>query len=422
MTRLTGILTLFLTLTSFSPAQESDLATVNSYRQRWSEIKLGIETAVNTTQLDSLRNLLDDLELRYSDHARLLDRALYPETFAGSIKELRRLHEGTYEKVLALQNQGTLIANLETSVASLSARLDTLVAERDRLFVELQTNRTDVAALQETVRRLQATIRAKDELLFALVDSMFLPLDKQISLITDVQRDALRGRLEKTGIIGRVYEVTADNIRFIDMTDLQGRDFGAMIDQYDHFAARWVGLRSKMSAVALGTTPMSPGTPGTPGISGTSPAPALMSPVQQVDSALAEWNAKLQRTYWTTLEREFSGKGVVINPFYDAQSFSTSIRDYIEAARNGTKDPTLFAEVVWKERIDKEWKASLTKESMLGASEYAALHGMVMEFSEQEFDFTYIILAGILLMAAVILWAILRSRKVPTPPAQQRPA
>ena len=70
---------------------------------------------------------------------------------------------------------------------------DTLTRERDFLFAELQRNKADITALRETVRRLQAHMQAKDQLLFALVDSMFMPYGRDLANVGDDLRDDRRG-------------------------------------------------------------------------------------------------------------------------------------------------------------------------------------------------------------------------------------
>jgi hypothetical protein len=396
--------------------QESDFAVKKSFEERSAALKARIETSTTAGQLDSLKNELDGMDMDFAPQAAFLDKALFPETFEARMKDLRALHARMLEKNTIIQAQSVQIEGMETAIQSLTYRLDTLEVQRDRLFTELQQNKSNVAALRETVRRLQSTLALKDKLLFTLVDSLFMPYGKDLAQTSDIQRDALATKIEKTGVITRVYEIAADNVRFLEETSLQGKDFANLIDHYQQFNSRWRGLSEKMHAVYLASQEAQQAAVARKGTGARAPATMSTQPTAQVDSLMAEWNVRLRSAFWSTLEKEFSTKGIVLPPFSDAPGFSTSIRTHVESLKNSGDDATVFVDEVWKTRIDKEWRDALSRDGMLGKEEYAALDKMVGELAGSKFDMKFVLYIGIIALVALVLWWLL-ARKPKPPPA-----
>ncbi len=400
-------------------SQQSDFAVKKSFEERCAAAKARIESALDTGQLDSLKSELDGIDMDFATHAAFLDKALFPETFASRMSDLRSLHARMLEKNRVIRSQNVQIEEMETAIESLTYRLDTLTIQRDLLFAELQQNKTNVAALRETIRRLQNNLALKDKLLFMLVDSLFMPYGKDLAQANDIQRDALATKIEKTGVITRVYDIAADNVRFLEATSLQGKDFANLIDHYQQFNGRWRGLSERMHAVYISSreaqlAAVARGTTGAKAPPATAPAPTA-----QVDSLMAEWNMRLRSVFWSTLEKEFSTKGIDLQPFGDGPGFSTSIRTYVETLKSSGDDPTVFVEEVWKTRVDKEWRDALSRDGMLGKEEYAALDRMVGELAGSKFDMKFVMYIGIIGLVALVLWWLLARKPKPpvAPPA-----
>ncbi len=392
------------------PAQESDFAIKRDFEDRAAVLRTQIDAAVSTAQLDSLKNAIDGFEMDFSPHSEFLDKALYPETFTSRMKEMRERHERTLLRVRTIESQGTRMAEMEGAIQTLTYRLDTLSVERDRLFAELKVNKTNATALRETVRRLENMLQARDKLMFALVDSIFMPYGQDLATLDDVQREALSTKLTDNNLVNRVYSIAADNVRFLGATELQGKDYAALLDNYRQFAGRWKGLSDKIQAVGIaGQMPGAARTSSpkrTESVTASSRSSAAAQ-VQQVDSLLGEWNARLQKSFWSAVEREFTSRQIQIMPFSDGPGFSASIRTYVQSLQTSGDDPSVFVEEIWKAKIDKEWRDALTRDGMLGKEEYASLDKLVSELAKTKFDLKFVLYAGIIGLGALVLWWLL---------------
>ncbi|HTY58149.1 MAG TPA: LPXTG cell wall anchor domain-containing protein [Bacteroidota bacterium] len=429
MNRLWILVLLTAGLSLSAPAQQSDYALKSDFEARYRQIEARLDSASTTEEIDSLKGEIGRLESDYAAHQQFLDKALYPLTFGESIVKLRSLQVLTYDRVYLIRTQGLKLSDLEARINSLTTRLDSLTAQRDQLFGELQESKKSLSALREAVRRLTANLGAKDRLIFAIVDSIFLPYGKDLHQVADVQKEAIGQRLEKANVVTRVYEIAADNVKFLDVTQLQGRDYGNLIEQYEAFTGRWAALRQKMTDVAATDVTLPAAAPGkgsskTPGVRGSAresrgASETAAAQAGHVDSVLAEWHTKLNAGFWGGLRREFTQAGITVAPFSDGPSFSSSIRAYVASLTASKQDPQPFVEALWKQKIDREWRDGLTKDAMLGKTEYAALDKIVSELSRDTIDTTFILyIAGILLIAAAIWFFVFRKKK----PAQPAPA
>jgi len=416
-TTASGLLLFLLCALTVLPAfgQESDYAVKEGFEEAFRLISARIETATTIASLDSLKAEIDALEITYTDKSELLDKVLYPETFVEKIKGLRTMQTLTYDKVYLIQTQGVRLDELQMKVVYLTNKLDTLSAQRDRLWADLQTAQKSNAELRETVKRLQANLAAKDRLIFALVDSIFLPFGKDLSQLGDVPRESLGRQLEKANVIGRVEEIANDNVKFLSVTQLQGKDYGNLVDQYQQFNTRWKGLRDKMAAVAQasGRGPSGAGAGKAKGQPALTEAPGPDTTGARVDSTLVQWGNKLQSMFWGGIRKEFTDKGVTIDPFVDAPSFAASIRTLAAGLKASGQDPSLFVNEIWKARIDKEWRDALTREGMLGKAEYASLDKLVSELNPEKLDLKFIIyLFVVVLLVFGGWWFFVRKPKV----------
>jgi hypothetical protein len=253
---------------------------------------------------------------------------------------------------------------------------------------------------------------------------MFRPYGRDLSQVGDIQRQAISARMEQANVLGRIQETAVDNVRFIEMTQLQAKDYAGVIDQYQQFAARWRGLREKILAVQ--PAPDAARMEGAP--SGRGKAKAAVQPVEpaaEVDSLLQVWNTRLNALFWSELSKEFAAREIAVKPFTDPKSFSESIRSHVEQLRATGEDPTAFVNDVWKMRIDREWRDALSRDTMLGKAEYAALDLAVSELGRKGFDRDFIIYSlAIILLFAAGWWFFLRKSRRPAeePEAPQQQA
>jgi hypothetical protein len=385
-------------------AQESDYGVQQAFEQRYNDLRTKVDSASTTAELDSLNKGIDVFAQQFQDKREFLDKALYPETFEGSINNLRHLYQVAHDRVSTIQSQGVRINELQTAVTDLTVRLDTLSGERARLFDELQQSRRSESQLRDAIHRLTSNLQANDRLVFSLLDSLFLPYDRNLRQSSELEKENVASNLERANVLKRIRDVASDNVRFLEATQLQGKDYANLLDQYQLFQNRWKGLSEKLQDVAASAQRNAANAPRGKARDGAKTAAAINTDRVQVDSAVSAWNSKLQSSFWSSVEKEFTSRGVNVNHFVDAPSFDASMRAYIASAKEGKQDPQTFVDQVWKERIDKEWRDALTRENMLGKTGYASLDKAVSELREKKIDLKLILYIVVIVAIALAAW------------------
>lgn len=406
-----------------SGAQQSDYQIKTSFEQTYDSLFAALERATTIARLDSLKAEVDSLEAQYAPHAEFLDRAIFPESFAERISSLRIMHSITYDRTYLIQTQGVKIEELETRILFLTSKLDTLTDQRNRLMSELQAAKSSNTQLRDLVRRLEANLAAKDRLIFALVDSIFLPYSRDTASITDLQREAIGRKLEKANVLMRIEEVAGENARFLTVTQLQPKDYAGVVEQYQQFNGRWKGLRDKLVAAVLTGSRYAAG-PGTQKATKGGKAavpPPLENPAARVDSLMVVWGDRLQTMFWQSLQKEFTDRGVAVDPFTSGPGFSASVRKYVSSVKTSGQDAGVFVNDIWKGKIDKEWREALVQPAMLGQAEYAALDREVSQLAAPSLTARYLVYGLIVLLLAVLgWWFFARRNRTQAPSTEKR--
>jgi hypothetical protein len=417
--KVTRFLAIAILLSSIASAQQSDYAVKKGFEEGYASLLQRVETATAVGTLDSLKGEVDAFEQSYAPHAGFLDKVIYPETFADRIRSLRTMHSLTYERVYLITTQGVKIEELQTKIVYLTTKLDTLTAQRERLLEELAQAKRSNSQLRDIIKRLQANTAAKDRLIFALVDSIFLPYAREQGQTNDLQKEAIARKLEQANILARIEEVAGENAQFVSSTQLQPKDYPGVVEQYQQFANRWNGLREKLTAAMLSGTRYAPqgmpaaGRPQDRGTAVKQPSPPE-TPGARVDSLLLLWGNRLQARFWDGLAKEFSTNGVSTDPFSDGPTFAASVRACIARLKTSGEDPTPLVEKVWKGRIDREWRDALMKSSLLGPAEYAALDREISQLSQPGVDTRFLIYSGVVILLAIAgWWFFVRKPKAP---------
>lgn len=393
-------------------AQQSDFETTERFKRTYDALKADIDSARTLEQLSPVPGRINELESQFSGHRALISGAFFPKTFEAMLSELRAQHTLANEKTMLISTQGTRIIELEGVLSTLTAELEQLKTEREQLLAELRTTKNSLAYQRDLVKRLNANLAANDKLVTALVDSIFLPFGKNMDALSEMQKDALGKNLEKANILNRISGIAQDNVAFLSSTKLEAKDYGVLVGQYEQFKRRWDGLKDKVTDAIATSNALAQAQTKTKGKRDATPVPDPKEQATQVDASLAEWRTRLDESFWASLMAEFSNRGVLVQPFNDGKSFSASIRSYVEAAQKSGENTKVFVDEVWIQRIDKDWRAALESESMIGKVEYASLDKAVSQLHKDRFNWQIVFwVFNVIAVIAVGWWFLTRKSR-----------
>ncbi len=405
-----------LVVVSFALAQEkSDYQVVQEFQAKYKAIQKATEAAATVQDCGSIAYSINELERENADYKKLLDKALYPDGFEGKIQNARLQLRLAQDKLGVIEDQVKRIAELRAQVDLLSEQVSQLSGENSNLLKQIQKMSSDkskatIDSLQGLISKLQAGIRQRDQLIFALVDSLFLQYDKDITSLKDVEKQSLVGKIEKGNVFTSIKRSIRDNIEFLEATSLSGKDVAEMAKQQRKFEVQWQGFGKKLAAI------YSTGKKGA-------------NEVTQIDTMLADWGRKTKGIFWHQLNLQFRDRGFAVKEFSSGNQFNDHIQEFIDGeitvAAKAKSDElykryVIFSDSVWRGDVKPEWLPLLVDRGELSDSQVQALDSKVDEWRktvQPPQTIMYILIALVLGLIAWFAYKRMQKGKGSTPAA-----
>ena len=136
-----GTFLIVLSIIFFCPAvnaQPSDYQVKQQFENSLQMLESSIQSANSTNILDSLSYELDNLKYQYESREKLLDKALYPQSFEGSIDDLKQDLRSVKAKIMVIENQDEKLTLLSNKLASYQREVDRLNDQTESLRLAIQ--------------------------------------------------------------------------------------------------------------------------------------------------------------------------------------------------------------------------------------------------------------------------------------------
>ena len=343
--------------------EKSDYQIVQGFKSKYLAIQKATEAAATVQDCGSISYGISELETEYKDYKQLLDKALYPDGFDKKIEYARLQLRLTQDKLGVIESQVKRIAELRAEVEFLQDQVEKLSGENSNLLKQIQRmsaakTKETIDSLQNLISKLQSNIRQRDEMIFALVDSLFLQYDKDLASMKDVEKQSIAGRLEKGGVFANVKKSIRDNIEFLESTSLSGRDVAEVAKQQRKFEVQWQGVGKKLAAIYATNK-------------------RGMNEAAQIDTMLADWGRRTQTMFWRQLNLQFRDRGYEVKEFRNGKEFYENLSDYIDDEIKNVraeKDDTrykryiIFSDSVWNGDVRPNWIPLLVEKGELSDS------------------------------------------------------
>jgi hypothetical protein len=359
------MLSILVIATTASSQAKSDYATVKKFQTLTKSITKATEEAKTVQECAAVAASIDELDLEFKDDKALLDKSLYPDDYAKTFDLIKGRLMIRQKDLGVIESQMVRITELETQVRELSGQVEKLTGENTQLMGDLDrmkgniekmggmavANANMVDSLQSVIRKLQKQLKDRDQLIFALVDSLFLQYDKNVADMKDIEKQGLAVKLERHGVFGNMKRSLEDNIKFLETTSLKGSDLVKIVQQQQHFQSQWKGLGPKLAAVYA---------------SGKKKG----NEAAAIDTLLSQWSSKVNDASWRSLNLMFKENGITLKEFTNGQDFSTNfvafMDDQIQNPNKVTDDVRLklftnFDEKLWKADLGVSWVPALAE-------------------------------------------------------------
>jgi len=369
-----AVLVLLLLQVGGAFAQSSDYEIIQSFKKSHQSLLESAKTLQDLGQSDLLKNEISRLEGEYGQHRKLLDEALYPQSFEASVVALRdqlkksterialaeeskqdkvkiveitRKTEAVEKKIVEISAQNeeyrVSVDKLTREVQDLSTRIQRLSEENTGLLGEIKAlqaeNRKDkesIAKLQALTDKLNANIRDRDELIVKMMGSLFDEYSK--ADLTDAQKKNLLAIAQKNDYVSNIVTTIDGNIAFVDAALLTPQDVKLIRDQQKKLSVKWEELKPYVGKLYPDEQ-------------------TKARDITMVDGRLSDLKKSIDETTWKSIHQVFTAQNIAIGPFHNAGEFYSHLLAYIDEQLKTPSRATyqVFKHKIWDSPIKDQW-------------------------------------------------------------------
>lgn len=391
--------------------EQSDYAIVKSYQTKYNAIKESIKQVQTVQQCAEASANIDELEKEFAADTVLLNKTLYPDKYDDQITEVRVELRLNQDKLGIIESSVARIAQLEEQVRTLSGKLDSLATENGKLMASLdvmskavQKDAKTIDSLNHLIANLRQSLRARDEAIFALVDSLFMQYDKNIQGLPDQEKKMLVGKVEGHNVVSNIMQAAEQNVKFLELTRLSGNDLAGMVKEQRAFSSYWKGLGPKLAAVYVSSKDRS-------------------KQIASIDTVIDVWGRKADSTLWMNINEEFAGKQIPVDPFHSGDEFVANLGKYFDDQASDSKSSNAdklsrlnhFLDDVWNPSINSQWLPTLVDAGIITKDQVNQLQTKLASWqaaTKPSYTLWYAVIFLVLLLV-VVLFVIRNRKKLP---------
>ena len=394
-------------------AQKSDRAIVDNFESQTKSLIPQIDSAKTVQECADISAAIDEIEKTFLIHIDLLNRALYPDDYATTLTNLKGRLLVRQKDLGVIETQFTRIMELEAQVRELSGKVDSLSRQNDRLLgdakrleASVKENQGLFDSLSSVIKTLRENLKQRDDLIFALVDSLFLQYHKNVASLNDVEKQGVAGKLERRNVLTNIKKSISDNMKFIESTSLTPGDFVQLLQQHNKFQSQWKGIGSKLASVY-------------------SSGKQKKNDVVLIDSMLSTWSVMINSGTWKTISGMFEKNGIVIKPFANGGEFYANFTSFVDAETKNEKQEHKdvrikrfqnFNDYIWNAQLDTQWLPALVEAGMLTPDQKIDIEKKVDAWRSSVAPTSWTVCVLLLLLAVIVIAVLVRFlRKKPVP-------
>ena len=397
------LLFLFL-LTTASVFAQSDYEMVQSFKERYQKLSDGIKTAASLEDLDNISLEVESLRRDFSAKRAILDQSLYPENFVSAFDNLNaslELRRGDFTSITVLQTEVTA---LKTEVDLLNRRNTELINQITVLESQRRKDAAAIEQLENLIADLRTTLIKRDQLIYAIVDSLTPKLAGDISSMTQQDKEQVYSQVEKNNLLVSVKKSLRDNSRFLEVTSLKASDLGNVKQQNQTFVTMWQKIGPKLVDVYANKKDKT-------------------EELKEINNLFDVWSNRIKKEAWESINEEFSLNNINLQNFNSGKEFVDVVTKFIsdEIKNYGTKNKeesekiySIFSDSVWFKTISTEWMPYLIDNNLLAVEQKDAIEKKLAEWksvvSPQDLTWLYAVI-GLAVVFIIALIIILRKKK-----------
>lgn len=381
---------------------QSDYEIVQDFKNRYQQFEQQIKNAVSVEELTSITGEIERFKNEFSTYKDLLDRSLYPDNFEKSFEKLGNsliLRKTDFVQIETLQTE---VVTLRSEVDDLNKKNAELLSQIQLLEIQTKKDAETIAKLEQLVNELRASLKKRDELVYAIIDSLAPKLSGDVSALTKKEKEQIIAETEKKNVLFIVKKSLRDNTRFLEVTSLKPADLNEVKKQNSEFTTTWQKIGPKLVDVYANRKDK-------------------IQELKDIDALFTDWKTGIQREAWESIREEFALNNINLQSFYNGNEFTEIITSFIndEIKSYGVKKKeeservySIFVDSVWYKTISNDWMPYLLENNMLTAQQKEIIEKKITEWKEaiSPKDLTLIYVGAGVLIVLIVAFFLLRKK------------
>lgn len=381
---------------------QSDYEIVQNFKNRYQQFEQQIKNAVTLEELNSLTGEIERFKNEFSTYKELLDKSLYPDNFEKSFDKLGNslvLRKTDFTQIETLQTE---VITLRSEVDELNKKNAELLSQIQLLEVQRKKDAETIARLEKLVSELRTSLKKRDELVYAIIDSLSPKLSGDVSALTQKEKEQIIAETEKKNVLYIVKKSLRDNTRFLEVTTLKPEDLKDVKEQQSNFVSMWQKVGPKLVDVYASRKDKA-------------------QELKDIDALFTSWKTGIQREAWESIREDFALNNINLQSFYNGNEFTEIITAFIndEIKSYGVKSKeesqrvySVFVDSVWYKTISNEWMPYLLENNMLTTQQKEIIEKKIAEWKEviSPKDLTLIYVGAGVLIVLIVAFFLLRKK------------
>lgn len=383
---------------TFTLAQ-SDFEITQNFKNELKKVENGIKDAKSNQDLDNLETLLDAIKNDFSTHKALLDKALYPVDFIGSINKLYNSIEVRRGDFIQISELSSEIGVLKDHISELNEQNTDLIRKIRTLERSQKHDAKTIDSLKTLVKTLRASLRERDDLVFSMVDSLLADIANNPADYENADNATGIAKLDKKNIFANIKNTISDNIKFLEVTVLTPDDFSEIKEQQNRFSKLWKQVGNKVVNIYAKKKDRT-------------------EEANQINSYFREWNYRIDKNVWGSINKLFKDKNVNLRGFDQGLSFTTNVTLFIEDEIKSVKlrdreevvnTYKLFADTLWYDQIKANWVPMLIDNNLLTEAQKDTIESKIEKWKvtidpDATPTWIYFVIAGVVIIAFAFIF------------------
>ncbi|MEX2602503.1 MAG: hypothetical protein WD355_12690 [Balneolaceae bacterium] len=375
---------------SSATAQSSDYEIQQDFRAEYEELVSWVDNAVSSSDLNEISDRIDGFEEVYTEHASLINSAIFPDTFGARMSDLRSRYTAAVQNIETIEQLNERVEELAGEVEQQRARLDELNAQADQLLADIQQSEANEERLSVLVAQYRQNIEAKDEFVSGVLQQL---LQRYQSLDSSVMAELSEASEQlDDNPLDIIRTILAEYINQTDqVSGLEAPDYLRMKTQHNYFRDIWDRIGENVSQVFA--------------------SDRSVQAEQEVTDLLNQWDSSIDNKLWSALTTAFNQNEITLNEFNSSTTFYNSLEAYVGEATavsrevNSEEDFENFRNFsgYWNGIVKSQWGEYLTKGEVLTFDQISSIDRQLEEWNQAASPTSNLMLILFLVSIAVII-------------------